>query len=69
MISVFGFYMKQLGKAHSHKWYNILPPSSGRRVSQARNQNSACCLLYGGFLLGLLFYPEDGGDMFLGNNG
>jgi hypothetical protein len=29
----------------------------------------ACCLLHAGFLLGLLFYPEDGGDMFLRNVG
>jgi hypothetical protein len=23
-----------------------------------------CCLLHAGFLLGLFFYPEDGGDIF-----
>jgi hypothetical protein len=27
----------------------------------------ACCLLRAGFLLGLLFNPEDGSDMFLQN--
>jgi hypothetical protein len=27
-------------------------------------QSSACCLLYAGFLLGLLLDPENGGDMF-----
>jgi hypothetical protein len=27
--------------------------------------HSACYLLYAGFLLGLFFDPEDGGDMFL----
>jgi hypothetical protein len=27
----------------------------------------ACCLLYGGFLLGLLFDLEDEGDMFFRN--
>jgi hypothetical protein len=26
---------------------------------------SACCVLYSGFLLGLPFNPEDGGDIFL----
>jgi hypothetical protein len=29
----------------------------------------ACFLLHPGFLLGLLFSPEDGGDMFLQNFG
>jgi hypothetical protein len=28
---------------------------------------SACFLLHGGFFLGLLFNPEDGGSMFLKN--
>jgi hypothetical protein len=28
-------------------------------------QSSACYLLQAGFLLGLFFDPEDGGDMFL----
>jgi hypothetical protein len=30
---------------------------------------AACCLLHAGFLLGLLFNPEDEGDMFLRNVG
>jgi hypothetical protein len=29
----------------------------------------ACCLLWASFLLGLLFDPEDGDDMFLRNIG
>jgi hypothetical protein len=32
-----------------------------------RELTSACCLLQACFLLGLLFDPKDGGDMFLGN--
>jgi hypothetical protein len=51
------------------------------RASQARNQHEAgskdiifllcfaCYLLHAGFLLGLLFYPEDRGDMFFQNVG
>jgi hypothetical protein len=27
----------------------------------------ACCLLHSGFLVGLLFSPEDGDNIFLGN--
>jgi hypothetical protein len=34
-----------------------------------RLQSSACYLLYAGFLLGLLFDPDDGNDMFLRNVG
>jgi hypothetical protein len=29
--------------------------------------SSVCCLIQAGFLLGLLFDPEDGSDMFLRN--
>jgi hypothetical protein len=32
-------------------------------------QRAACCLLHAGFLLGLLFNPEDGGDILLRNFG
>jgi hypothetical protein len=32
-------------------------------------QGSACCLLHGGFLFGLFFDREDGGDMCLRNFG
>jgi hypothetical protein len=35
-----------------------------RRVSEAK---LACCLLYAGFLLGLLLNPDDRGDMSLRN--
>jgi hypothetical protein len=39
-------------------------------MSHTRNQHeagslSACCLFYADFLLGLIFDPEDGGDMSL----
>jgi hypothetical protein len=47
-----------------------------RRVIQAREQREAdrkqssnCCLRHAGFLLGLLFNPEDGHDMYLWNFG
>jgi hypothetical protein len=45
-------------------WRSILPPSSGLRVSQPRNQYEA-----GSKMLGLFFDPEDGGDIFLQNVG
>jgi hypothetical protein len=32
-------------------------------------ESSACCLLYAGSLLALLFDPEDGADIFLRNTG
>jgi hypothetical protein len=46
------------------------PQSSGSDKSQARiqrdaEQNSASCLLHIGFMLGVLFDPEYGGDIFL----
>jgi hypothetical protein len=34
-----------------------------------RKYYSACYLLHAGFLLGLFFGPENGGDMFLRNVG
>jgi hypothetical protein len=40
---------------------NMLPPAS----SAGSKQSSACDLLLAGFVLGLFFNPEGGGDMFL----
>jgi hypothetical protein len=34
-------------------------------MQQAEPDGSACYLLHAGFLVGLFFNPEDGGDMFL----
>jgi hypothetical protein len=39
---------------------NILPPSSGPESDPSKNPTEA-----GGFLLGLLFNPEDRGNKFL----
>jgi hypothetical protein len=39
-------------------------PSSG---SQREPNEKPCFLFYAGFLLGLLFDPEDGDNLFLGN--
>jgi hypothetical protein len=49
-------------------WRNMLPPSSESKNKPSK-QSSACYLLHAGFLLDLLFDPEDGGDMFLQNVG
>jgi hypothetical protein len=49
----------------------LSPPSS--RISEARSQREAgeaasdFYLLHAGFFFGLLFYPEDVGDIFLRN--
>jgi hypothetical protein len=37
------------------------------RINQA--ENKACCLLHDGFLLGLIFDTEDGGNMLFRNVG
>jgi hypothetical protein len=44
--------------------WNVLPPSSGFKVSQASSKKSA--LFVGGFL-SLLFDPEEGGSIFIIN--
>jgi hypothetical protein len=46
--------------------FNIILPKS---PVQHELQKSFCYLLHVGFLLGLFFEPEDGGDMFLRNVG
>jgi hypothetical protein len=36
-------------------------------MKQAVSTFATCCVLYGDFLLSLLVYPENGGDLFLRN--
>jgi hypothetical protein len=40
-----------------------------RREKQTAGEASAFSMLHAGFLLGVFFYPEDGGSMFLRNVG
>jgi hypothetical protein len=42
----------------------MLPPSSGSRVNQAKNQREKC-KRRADFLLGLFFDPENGGGILL----
>jgi hypothetical protein len=44
---------------------NMSPPSSQSKNTPSKS--SDYYLLHAGFLLGLFFNPEDGGDMFLQN--
>jgi hypothetical protein len=50
------------GKAQKFR-INILPPSSGRKPAETGDILSFSSS-YAGFLLDLLFDPEDGGDIF-----
>jgi hypothetical protein len=43
-------------------WGHLLPSFSENKPSRL---SSACCQLHDDFLPGLLFSPEDGGNMFL----
>jgi hypothetical protein len=45
------------------------PPTSGSNNKSNKKPESACYLLQAGFLLGLLFDPEEGGGMFIQNIG
>jgi hypothetical protein len=50
----------------SQRWLRrVVSSGIWRRVVRC----SACCLLHAGFLLGLLYSPEDRGDVFLPNIG
>jgi hypothetical protein len=50
---------------------NMWPPSSRSKNKPNRisARSSACYLLHDGFLIGIFFVPEDGGDMYLRNAG
>jgi hypothetical protein len=45
-------------------WSNILHPSSGLMNVLSKKPSLLYCMLHGGFLLGLLFSAQDGGNMF-----
>jgi hypothetical protein len=66
-----GFEVLTAVVMNSYVLWDITPCSpfhlQGRRISHARNQSEARS--NAGFLLGLFFDPEDGGDMFFRNLG
>jgi hypothetical protein len=51
----------------SYTLWDIMPCSPVSIDVSEEHGYSACCLLYAGFSLGSLFYPEDEGDIFLRN--
>jgi hypothetical protein len=40
---------------------------TSQESSMRQAENSVCFLIHAGFLLGLLFNPEDGGEIFIRN--
>jgi hypothetical protein len=58
-------------KISRHFWGTAHLHVQGQRISKARNQHEsrsqAGLCFHAGFLFGLFFDPEDGGDMFLQN--
>jgi hypothetical protein len=48
---------------------SIFRPEEKDKHKTSLKYSFSCWLLHAGFLLGLLFNPEDGGDMFLRNVG
>jgi hypothetical protein len=49
---------------HPNQNWNTQQKPSKNQHEAGRKHSSACCLLHDGFLLVLLFDPDDGGDMF-----
>jgi hypothetical protein len=54
--------LKQINPVHTIPSY-YYGKLQAKKTIWSRYQ--ACCLLHAGFLLGLLYYPEYGADMFL----
>jgi hypothetical protein len=50
-------------------YVNVTKYIAGKLDIFTREENNSLCFILAGFLFGLLFYPEDGGDTILRNVG
>jgi hypothetical protein len=54
-------------EVYIHFSQKLIIPEDYAKQESTMKQSLAFCLLHGGFLLGLILYPEDGGKILLRN--